>query len=395
MAKAKSTKTQSVHPEADADLTQPVAPDNVQSDSAPTEKPHKSRKKKLVEEPALIEAKSEPLLEPQTKKPKRGGWIALGILGMLVIAFAGAAIGYSSAIKVRQTEETNQRLIVATTQFELSLQNIKDGNLDLAKRRLEYVIQVSPNYPGAADKLAEVLVDQAQANQGSNNSAASSLPVVVATKDTRGSAAIFAQAQQQLAAQDWQNLYISVSSLRDLDPTYEAIKVDGMYYLALRNVAIKNIQAGNLEIGIYQLSVAEQIGPIDGGTDPSVVSADAYRQWARMYVNAGSYWGVAGDWSKVVAGFSELYAIVPNLIDFNGITVKERYAQSLEGYGDDLQSIYDWCNAVTQYETSQSIMNIQTVSDKLPQARANCANPPPTPTPTPNPAWTPTPTTGH
>ena len=145
-----------------------------------------------------------------------------------------------------------------------------------------------------------------------------------------------------------------------------------MYYVALRNVGVNAIKNGNLEVGLYHFAVAEQIGPID--TD-----AEAYRVWAKMYLNSASNWGV--NWGKVVLGFSELYPLVPNLIDFNGKTVKQRYAEALAGYGDSLEALYQWCDAVTQYETSTGIASIQTVIDKLPEARANCANPPNTPTP--------------
>ena len=389
MSKMNSDETVPMKPKNKSDKTQPVGsgePTIAQAVSTP--KAGTGSRKKFAKEAGVVEEKGEVIPTPPEadippKKAKRGGWIALGILGMLLIVFAGVAIGYSSAIKVRKTEETTQRLVVATTQFELSQQNIKDGALDLAKRRLEYVIQVYPSFPGAADKLAEVLVSMAKANQNSGNTTTSVLPTVEATKDTRGAAAIFAQAQQQLAAQDWQNLYVSVSSLRDLDPTYEAVKVDDMYYLALRNVAINNIKAGNLEIGIYQFSVAEQIGPIDA-------EADGYRQWAKMYVNAGAYW--ATNWANAVAGFSQLYSIVPNMIDFNGITVKQRYAQALDGYGDAFEASNDWCDAVTQYNASINIINSQTVAAKIPQAKEYCANPPATPTPTPDPNLTPTPT---
>lgn len=352
----------------------------------------KSRKKVPKKEEAptfdsspLPEGEAEAKTESESvneapKKRKRGGWIALGILGMLLIGVAGAAIGYYSAIQVRKAEEVSQIQTDATTQYELSLQDIKDNNLAMAKRRLEYVIQIYPSYPEAGNKLTEVMVAMAQANQSSGTVPA--IATVVPTKDTRDAVAIFTQAQQQYASQDWQNLYNSINSLRDLDPTYEAVKVDGFYYLALRNVGISNITNGNLEVGLYNFAVAEKIGPLDA-------DAESYRIWARMYLNAASNWGI--NWSKAVDGFSTLYGMVPSLADFNGVSVRERYARSLAGYGDYLQSTYDWCGAVSQYETSIEIMSLQSVIDILPDAREKCATPPATPTPTLDPSVTPTP----
>jgi len=346
----------------------------------PTPKTRKSPKKKEIIEASAADMKIEENnlaveSEPAPAKRKRGGWIGLGILGMLLIIAAGAAIGYYSAINVRKAEEVNQRLIVATTQFELSLQNINNGDLDLAKKRLEYIIQVYPNYPRAADKLAQVLVSMAQTNQTTSNS--STVPVVEATKDTRGAAAIFTQAQQQLASQDWENLLTSVNSLRDLDPTYEAVKVDGMYYLALRNVGVLNIKKyGNMEKGIYQFAVAEQIAPIDS-------EADNWRKLAVMYIDGEANWGV--NWQVAVNNFYQLYQTYPYLSDFNGVTSKQRYTEALEGLGDTYMSTFDYCGAVTQYGLSASLTSSESLSAKITLAQADCANPPATPTPTVNP----------
>ena len=330
----------------------------------------------VVDESAggLSDDKSEPL-----QKPRRRGWIWLGILGMVLIIIAGCIIGYWSAIHARQVEETNQRLVLAATQYELSLVDIKNNDLAMAKRRLDYVIQIYPEYPGAAEKLAFVMVSLAQANP--SVTLVPSVATVDTVIDTGSLNKVYDQATGYFAAQDWANLLNAVLSLRNTDPTYKAIQVDGLYYIALRNMGIINISNGNLEKGLYDFSVAEQIGPIDQ-------DAASYRQWARMYLNAASYYGV--NWQAAMSGFYELYNMVPNMIDFNNVTVRERYARSIAGYGDYLQSTYDWCGAVTQYEASTGIMSLQYVIDGLPDAREKCANPPATPTPTLEPGVTPT-----
>jgi hypothetical protein len=202
--------------------------------------------------------------------------------------------------------------------------------------------------------------------------------------DTKSLSALLSQAQAQYNASDWGGLYTSVTSLRDVDPTYEAIKVDGLYYSALRNRGVSEIQAGNLEIGLYDFALAEDMAPIDK-------DADSYRQWAIMYLNAGSWWNV--NWQNAVDQFASLYGMVPQLMDSSGITVTERYARALEGYGDSLQQALDWCNAVPQYVQAGTIFNIPGLNEKITQAQEYCAAPPPTPTPTVDPyAPTPTPT---
>jgi tetratricopeptide (TPR) repeat protein len=339
--------------------------------TAPVQTTRKSTHKKVVSEVAP-EVVAEPAPEETPVRRKRGGWVALGILGMLIIALIGMGVGYLSAIQVRKAEEVNQRLIAATTQYELSLQNITEGKLTLAKKRLEYVISIYPQFPGVADKLAEVMVELANSGQGDQTTTTIAEPTVVATKDTRGAPAMFQSAQLQMASQDWKTLYATVTSLRDLDSTYKPVETDGMYYLALRNVGVNYILSGYLEKGIYLLAVAEQIGPIDS-------EADNYRQLARMYIT-GTFYELANP-SIAVQYFSQLAQSYPNFSDFNGMTATKRYAASLENYGDALEATYDWCGARDQYSTSASIVSSQELSDKLTQANEYCANPPMTPTP--------------
>ena len=157
-----------------------------------------------------------------------------------------------------------------------------------------------------------------------------------------------------------------------------------MWYLALRNRGIKQVQNGQLEPGMYSFALAEQIAPIDA-------DAESYRTWARLYLNAGSQWGV--NWYSAVEGFAYLYPLVPQLRDSSGISVTQRYAGALSGYGDFLQQNFDYCGSVSSYAQANSIVSNTVPQEKFTQAQEFCANPPATPTPTLDPnAPTPTPT---
>ncbi len=46
----------------------------------------------------------------------------------------------------------------ASEQYTLALVDIEFGRYETARQRLEFVIQTDPNYPGASQKLTEVLV---------------------------------------------------------------------------------------------------------------------------------------------------------------------------------------------------------------------------------------------
>jgi len=323
------------------------------------------------------------------KKPKRAKWIWLGILSMLVITAIGIGIGYLMAMQARQNAEAEQRLTAANKQYALAIVDQEAGNYNSARQRYEYILQIYPEYPNIDQKLVEIGVLIAQ-NQGSVQvTTPQPQPTVqavitpVPTSNTKSTSILLKQAQDQYNAGDWSGLYTTVLALRDIDPSYEPVKVDGLYYAALRNHGVAEIQSGNLESGLYAFALAEDIAPID-------VDAESYRMWARMYLAAGSYWSV--NWQMAVDQFASLYGMVPQLMDSSGITVTERYARALDGYGDYLQQTFDWCGAVTQYEKAQSIYSFPGLAEKLPQAREYCANPPATPTPTQDPnAPTPTP----
>lgn len=323
-------------------------------------------------------------------KVKRGKWIWLGILIILMMVLAGSGVGYASAMRARSVEENNQRLLIATTQFELGLVDQDQGKYEIAQERFEYVLSIYPDFPGIEEKLVEIglLIAQNQAGNLIPTLGPEPTPTVaitiVPTKSTGSTTLLFNQAKAQMEGQDWEGLYTTLSAMREIDPAYKAIEVDGMWYLALRNRGIWQIQNGHLEPGMYSFALAKQIAPLDA-------DAESYQEWARMYLNAGSNWMV--DWYSAVQGFATLYPLVPQLRDASGITVTQRYARALIGYGDYLQANYDFCGAASTYRQASSIYAEPSLPEKITQADEYCAHPPPTPTPTLDPnAPTPTPT---
>ncbi len=343
-----------------------------------------------TDSPELVTQVVEEIPEenPQpVKKKRRGMWILIGIVGMLIIGAIGSGTGYLMALEVRKNAELNERLTLAATQFELALNDEKKENYNAARQRLEYILQIYPEYPGLDEKLKDVMLAIA-INQGSTQlntpvpgETVDPVSTPLPTTNSKNLSVLFNQAKAQLAASDWPGLLATVLSLRDIDPSYESVKVDGMYYYALRYNGIRKIEQGSLEVGVYYFSLAEEMAPIDR-------DAESYRVWARMYNNAASNWNI--NMLAAATQFADLYALVPNLIDASGITVRSRYAGALEGYGDYLQQTLAWCEAVVQYEASAGIVWSDRMVEKLATARELCANPPPTPTPTMGPP-TPTP----
>jgi len=349
-----------------------------------TRKPAAKLQEVEMESPASADESLETAAESKPVKVRRAKWVWLGILIIIVITAIGAGIGYSTALKARLTAETNQRLELATTSFVKAERDIANGDLNMASQRLQYIMTIYPAYPGLEDKLKEVLTAIALANPDA--SAAVVTPEAaftpVATKDTSQVSVLFPQAQNQLASSDWKGLLDTVNKMRDIDPSYEALKVDGFYFIALRNNGIAKINAGHLEVGLYYFAMAQKIAPLDGEALSLAASA-------RAYLEAESYFGI--DYYKSTELLAEVAKQNPNMVDVSGYTAKQRYVDSMRGIGDLLMTNLDYCNAAVQYAAARDILSSDEVLVQIQKAEEYCANPPALPTPTTDPN-VPTPT---
>lgn len=322
--------------------------------------------------------------QPNKIKPgKAGFWISLLIL--LAALVLGGLAGYGRGIAERLDAKAT---LVANTlgeQLALAQQDIDAGRYDMARQRLEYIIEQEPGFPGVADKLAEVLVKQAI----TPSPVPTNTPTITPTPDLRSQEAIFAQAQQQLQAKDWAGTLGSLDSLRKADPAYKVVQVDGMYYVALRNRGIDQILGvgaypqTNLEGGIYDLTLAERFGPLDG-------QADGLRNFARLYIIGASFWDI--DWGQAVNYFSQVYQFAPNLRDASDVTAGQRYYEALLNLGDLQASagkLKDRCEALNTWNMASNISPLnEEYSNKYFSLNLDC-NPP---TPTVDPATLVTPT---
>jgi tetratricopeptide (TPR) repeat protein len=258
-----------------------------------------------------------------------------------------------------------------TEQYALALLDIDAGRYSMAQQRLEFIIQNNPSFADAPQKLAEVMV-KAAAQQALPT--ATLPPTMTLTPDLSGVEEIYQRALQASNSLDWPNALANLDTLRRKDPTYRTSEVDGMYYFALRNYGYDLIvKQGNLEGGIYQLTLAERFGPLDS-------NSYGLREGARLYVLGASFWDL--DWKNAIFYFSQLYAGFPQLWD-GTMTASERYRIASIRYGDELLASDQWCAAYEQYQNAQTLGNLDDASAKNAyQAMMKC-NPPVFPTETP------------
>jgi tetratricopeptide (TPR) repeat protein len=320
--------------------------------------------------------------------------VVLSLVVLLTSAGLSALAGYYSGIDMRTSLESTQVSQAVSEQFELGTQDLQAGRYEMAKSRFEYVIRYNPGYPEVTEKLAEVLL---LLNTTATPTAVPT-PTLTPTVDLRGAEELFAQAQVMLSEQRWGEAIDTLLKLRKDEPAYQAVEVDSMLYVALRNRGVHRIlNEADLEGGTYDLALAERFGPLD-------VEANNMRTWADLYVTGASFWGL--DWSQAAYFFGQLLQVAPNLRDSSNLTAVERFRLAAIKYGDALAQEKMWCEAQAQYEAAFNYGADSSVEPTATWVTNECADagdeeeekpeetqPPAgeTPTPTPEGEVTPTP----
>ena len=284
------------------------------------------------------------------KQKKKGsgsivGWIFLGIVLMFALAIGGGFIGYNTAINARQSEYKRKSMMAAAEQYAMAISDIEKGNYSNAKTRLDYVIEVDRNYPGAMDTYQQVML--ALYPTASPTPMITATPMPTPTQDTRGEEEMFQNIQQLIYAQNWESAISVINALRNKNINYRGLEVDGMYYIALRNYGIYQINSGYLEQGIYNITLAEALGPIDK-------DADSMRNAARSYLSGAGFWEI--NWSKALEYYSNAAQVLPNMYDRATMyTANQRYALASFNVANEYVAREDFCGAIPFYEQGMPI----------------------------------------
>ncbi|MCQ3937622.1 MAG: hypothetical protein DPW18_11330 [Chloroflexi bacterium] len=311
-------------------------------------------------QPAAPPVKEDDTQPINVKKPSRWKSNLLGALGFLLLIALGAFGGYSSGIGARKAAEESILVQQLSEQFSFALVDIQFARYENARQRLEYIISKDPNFPGAQEKLTEVLVL-------SSIPTATPAPTLTATPDFSGAESAFARAQELIRAQDWLGALTALDTIRKLDRNFKTAQVDGMYYFALRNQGYDLItKQGNLEGGIYYLTLAERFGPLDN-------TANGLREGARAYITGASFWEL--DWEQAVNYFSQVAAGWPSLYD-GTMTAGQRYFIALVNFANELYTKQEYCGAYDVYQKAASMGQLDaTAASNSAQALAQCYPP--------------------
>ena len=298
------------------------------------------------------------------KKAPRWRSILIGIIGIIVLLALASWGGYENAIATRVQAKDQLVSEQLTDQFKLALVDEQFKRYDDAQQRLQFIIQNDPSFPGAQTEMAKILVFMSIPT-------ATTTPTLTPTPDVRGQTAMFATAQQLVATGDWPNALTELDQLRKQDPKFNTSQVDGLYYYVLRNYGMDLITKGNLETGIYELTLAKGFAPLDH-------DASSWQDAARLYLDAASFYGL--DWATAANELQQVYSAYPSLWD-GTLTASQRYQYAAERYGDQLFSGGKFCDAVKQYQGAQGVGALdETAAKNFNQAYQKCY--PPTAVPT-------------
>lgn len=295
----------------------------------------------MVEDTSPINVAQADETPPKKERKRRPGLRKAGLvfLGLILVLVVSGLLGYRNGIIRRKNSESDQLAIAAATQFELGLADMQAGRYEVARQRFEYVIGINPAYPGIVEKLAEAMVIANATATPTMTPVPTDIPMTP-TPDTRADDDLFIQAEALVAAKEWTQTIETLENLRKNNPNYRPIDVDGMLYLSLRQRGVQKISAGNLEGGIYDLTLAEGFGVLD-------TEADGWRNWARLYITGASFWDV--DWQQAIYYFGEVAVMTPNLHDGSGWTAAKRYVDAIIGYAQSLESEGKYCEVDDVY----------------------------------------------
>lgn len=360
-----SEEFESTQPNEPADLDGTQKVKRYKADDTQPRKPvQKPEQQPVNEEPQLV------------KKTPRWRSILISILGFILLIGLGGFGGYNSALGARKNAEQSIMTTQLSEQFSFALVDMEFGRYENARQRLEYIIQRDPSFPGVQEKLTEVLVL-------SNIPTPTAAPTATATPDFSGAENAFARAQELIRAQDWNGALTALDTVRKFDPGYKTAQIDGMYYFALRNRGYELIVSeGNLEGGIYYLTLAERFGPLDN-------NARGVRDGARNYMVGASFWEL--DWEEASNYFEQVAVGWPSLWD-GTMTAGQRYYIASLRFADDLYFRKDYCEAYDQYSKAAGLGGLDGQSTSNQQESYNICYPAPPPVEAPVEAPTEAPT---
>ena len=298
------------------------------------------------------------------------------LLGLILIVIAGlvalyALVGYAawqSGETIRNEREESQQAEQAARQVSLAQEDIAQGSYNLALRRLEWVLQRDPDNKDAqtvrrqADAALKTALTPAAPASPTPIPEPSPTPGQISEPETE-----IGRLRRLAKQEKWEDLFEGTLVFQRQYPSYERLETDGFLYNSSLNLGLSYIQGDQIEIGIYYLAQAENLG------DLSQEALD-YWLWAELYLQGMAYFGV--NWGTTATFFRDLCLSAPF---YQGSC--DKLFDALLAHGTQYLVAQDYCPAVDLFREARQYGRSQDLDLKLNEAVQGCSEATPTPPP--------------
>ena len=323
------------------------------------------------EETGPLRAPVQPEPEPDGSMRRWLLWVGGIVLFAIIVLGVGGISGYASGLSQRSSRTDSESSLIVQEQFDLGVLDLLEGHYELARQRFAYIMEIEPDNGAARELLGEALIALDQPTLTPTLAPSATLDISpTPTLDLRSMDGLFAGAQAAHGSGDYDAAFEMLVTIIAEAPDFRRVEVNQVLFSVLRNRGLDKIWRGDQEQGIYDLTLAERISPLDS-------QATSWRNSAAFYLFANSYFGL--DWALATEYLSQICSAAI----WDGCW---KYSQASWQYGNQLMKAEDPCAAILQYDASLRTREDDGKAPTATEASNICMTATaPTPTPTPSP----------
>lgn len=275
----------------------------------------------------------------------------------LVVAY----FAFESGQALRVEQEVTSRVEQIDHQINLAREDLAQGSDNLALTRLEWVLAQDPANVEAVALRDQIIAAASEpeatpTDEPENTAEESEVVEVIADEDALPELRAI---RRLVAGKQWEDALSALLAFRQQYPDYERAETDQLLYDTYVALGLEYVNGDKIELGLNYFSLAERLGNLPQ-------EALDYRVWADLYFQGIAYSGV--NWDIAAGYWRDLCAAAPFFKDSCA-----RLDEALEGYGDQLAYLMDWCPAVSVYQEAWSRRPSEMLESKVANARDNCA----------------------
>lgn len=321
----------------------------------------------VEEPPEEAQDQPSPGLEKELQPRPLFRVIGIILIALAVVIGVYGTVAYLAWQRSQEAQAEEARALLQQEigeQLTLAGQDMAAGNLQLARRRLEWILQRQPGHAASLQLLSEI-----ESRLALPTPTPRPTPTQRAVDEESPAeddlTPAFNRLQQLVDDGSWSEAVSALIAFQSEHPNYRRLETDRLLYEAYVNLGQDLLSGEQVELGLYYLSQAEALGDLK----QEVLDQ---RLWADLYLSGIAYYGV--DWATAATFFRDLCAAAPFYQESC-----QKLRVSLTSLGDIYAANLDWCPAVDLYREASSHNGDSELSEKLANARLMCLEATPTP----------------